>query len=93
MLQQWSWGGTSLNVMLDAQVACRFLIVQYLMFGDNTCFLHAFQGSCLRKNKFAAGVVFEGLHPCRVAVHVVENHDIPVAKAQDSKIMMSPLQM
>ena len=41
----------------------RFLIVQYLMFGDNACFSHAFQGSCLRKNKFAAGVVLEGLHP------------------------------
>ncbi len=40
----------------------RFLIVQYLMFGDNACFLHAFQGSCSRKNKFAAGVVLEGLH-------------------------------
>ena len=41
----------------------QFLIVQDLMFGDNACFLHAFQGSCLRKNKFAASVVLEGLHP------------------------------
>jgi hypothetical protein len=41
----------------------RFLIVQYLIFMNNACFLHAFQGLCLRKNKFAAGVIFEGLHP------------------------------
>ena len=40
----------------------QFLIVQYLMFVDNACFLHAFQGSCSRKNKSAAGVVLEGLH-------------------------------
>ncbi len=39
------------------------MVVQYLMFGDNACFLHAFQGSCSRKNKFAAGVVLAGLHP------------------------------
>ena len=43
-------------------VHCRFLIVQYLMFGDNACFLHAFQGSCLRKNKVTTSVNLEGLH-------------------------------
>ncbi len=40
----------------------QFLIVQYLMFGDNACFSHALQGSCSRKNKFATSVVLEGLH-------------------------------
>ena len=45
-------------------LVCRkYLIVQYLMFGDNAGFGHAFQGSCLRQNKFAAGVVLESLHP------------------------------
>ena len=41
----------------------QFLIVQYLMFGDNACFSHAFQSSCSFKNKFAAGVVLEGFYP------------------------------
>jgi hypothetical protein len=31
------------------------------------------------------GVVLEGLHPRQVAVNVVENHDIPVAKARGSR--------
>ena len=44
-------------------VCCQFLIVQYLMFGDNAGFVHAFQGLCLRQNKFAAGVVLEGFQP------------------------------
>ena len=45
-------------------LVCRqFLIVQYLMFGDNACFSHAFQSSCSCKNKFAAGVVLEGFYP------------------------------
>ena len=50
------------------------------MFGDNAGFAHAFQGFCLRQNKFAAGVVLEGFHPRQVAVDVVENHDIPEAR-------------
>ncbi len=41
----------------------QFLITQYLMFGENACFAHACQGLCSRQNKFAAGVVLEGLHP------------------------------
>ncbi len=63
----------------------QFLIVQYLMFGDNASFLHAFHRSCSHKNKFAVGVVLEGLHPRQVAIDIMENHDISVAEAQDSR--------
>ncbi len=53
------------------------------MFWDNACLLHLFQGSCTGQDKFATGVVLEGLRPQRVAVNIMNDHDVLVAKAKD----------
>ena len=79
-------GGNKLECLAQCAngfLVCRqYLIVQYLMSGDNSCFAHGFQGSCPCQNKFVSGFVLEGLHPCRIDVDIVENHDIPVAEAR-----------
>ena len=53
------------------------------MFQDDAHLLHLLQGSCTVQNKFAAGVVLEGLHPQRVAVDTMNDHDVFVAEAGD----------
>ncbi len=53
------------------------------MFWDDARLLHSLQGSCTGQDKFPAGVVLEGLHPQRVAVDIVNDHDVFVAKAGD----------
>jgi hypothetical protein len=45
--------------------------------------LHLLQGSCTGQDKFATGAVVEGLHPRRVAVDIMNDHDVFVAKAGD----------
>jgi hypothetical protein len=59
------------------------LVVQDLVFQDNAHLLHLLQGLCTGQDKFAAGVVLEGLHPQRVAVDIVNDHGVFVAKAGD----------
>ena len=53
------------------------------MFWDNAHLSHLLQGSCTGQDKFAACVVLEGLRPRRVAVNIVNDHDVLVAKAGD----------
>ncbi len=57
------------------------------MFWDISCLSHLHQGSCLGQDKFAASVVLEGLCPQRVAVNIVNDHDVLVAKAGDLREM------
>ncbi len=53
------------------------------MFQNDAHLLHSLQGSCTGQDKFAAGVVLEGLHPQRAVVDIVNDHDVFVAKAED----------
>ncbi len=53
------------------------------MFQDNTRLLHLLQGLCTGQDKFTASVVLEGLLPQRVAVNIVNDNDVFVAKAGD----------
>ncbi len=53
------------------------------MFWDDAHLLHTLQGLCMGQDKFATGVVLEGLRPRRVAVDIVNDHDVFVAKAGD----------
>ncbi len=39
-------------------------------------------GPCTTKDEFAAGVVLEGLRPQRIAVDIVNDHDVFVAEAE-----------
>jgi hypothetical protein len=45
--------------------------------------LHLLQGSCTAQDKFAAGVVLEGLRQRRVAANIMNDHDVFVAEAGD----------
>ncbi len=54
-----------------------------LVFWDDACLFHLLQGLCTGHDKFAAGVVLEGLGPQRVAVDIMNDHDVFVAKAGD----------
>ncbi len=51
------------------------------MFRDNARLLHLLQGLCAAQDKFAASVILEGLCPRRVAVNIMNDHDVFVAKA------------
>ncbi len=53
------------------------------MFWDDAHLSHLLQGLCTGQDKFAAGVVLEGLCQRRVAVDIVYDHDVFVAKAGD----------
>ncbi len=50
---------------------------------DDAHLLHLLQGLCTGQDKFNAGVVLEGLHPLRVAVDIVNDLNVFVAKAKD----------
>ncbi len=50
---------------------------------DDAHLLHLLQGLCTGQDKFNAGDVLEGLHPLRVAVDIVNDLDVFVAKAGD----------
>jgi hypothetical protein len=45
--------------------------------------LHALKGPCTTEDRFATGVVPESLCPQRVAVNIMNYHDVFVAKAGD----------
>ncbi len=53
------------------------------MFWDNAHLSHLLQDLCTSQDKFATGVVLEGLRPQRVAVDIMNDHDVFVAKAGD----------
>jgi hypothetical protein len=53
------------------------------VFWDNPHLSHLLQGLCTGQDKFAADVVLEGLRPQRVAVNIVNDHDLFLAKAGD----------
>ncbi len=53
-----------------------------LMFGDESVTSHPCQCSGMCKDEFAAGLISLCLRPRRVAVNIVQDHDILVAKAQ-----------
>jgi hypothetical protein len=68
----------------DGLLVCHWcLVIQDLMCRDDARLLHLLQGSCTAQDKFAAGVVLEGLRPQRVAVNIINDHDVFVAKAGD----------
>jgi hypothetical protein len=60
------------------------LVVEYMVPWDDAALGHL--GECVTagKNEFALAVVLEGLAPGEVGVHVVEDHDVAVAKAGDA---------
>ncbi len=49
------------------------------MFWDDAHLSNLLQGLCTGQDKLAAGVVFEGLRPQRVAVDIANDHDVFVA--------------
>jgi hypothetical protein len=61
------------------------LVVKYLMLWDNAALGHLRECATAGKNEFALAVVLEGLAPGGVEVHMVEDHDVAVAKAGDKR--------
>ena len=59
------------------------LIVKNLMPWCNAALGHSCEGTPTGKDKFAFAVVSETFNPRGIRVNMVENHDIPVAKAGD----------
>jgi hypothetical protein len=59
------------------------LVVKYLVSWDNAALGHSRKCTTAGKNEFALAVILEGLAPGGVGVHVVEDHDVVVAKAGD----------
>ncbi len=63
----------------------RCLVVKYLVPWDNATLGHLRECAMAGKNEFTLAVVLEGLAPGGVGVHVVEDHDVAVAKAGDKR--------
>ncbi len=61
------------------------LVVKYLVPWDNATSDHLCECMMAGKNEFALAVVFEGLAPGGVGVHVVKDHDVAVAEAGDER--------
>jgi hypothetical protein len=59
------------------------LVVEYLVPWDNAALGHSHECATAAKNGFALTVILEGLTPGGVGVHMVEDHDVAVAKAGD----------
>jgi hypothetical protein len=59
------------------------LVVEYLVSWDNATSGHLRECTMAGKNEFALAVILEGLAPGGVGVHVVEDHDVVVAKDGD----------
>ncbi len=59
------------------------LVVGYLVSWDNAALGHLRECTTTGKNEFALAVILEGLPPGGVGVHMVEDHDVAVAKAGD----------
>ncbi len=66
-------------------VCKRCLVVEYLVPWDDAASGHLHKCAMAGKNEFALAVVLEGLTPVGVGVHVVEDHDVAVAKAGDER--------
>ncbi len=64
-------------------VCKRCLVVKYLVLWDNAALDHLHECATAGENEFALAVILEGLVPGGVGVHVVEDHDVAVAKAGD----------
>ncbi len=58
-------------------------VVEYLVLWDDAALGHLRECMTAGKNEFALAVILEGLAPGAVGVHVVEDHDVAVAKAGD----------
>ncbi len=63
------------------------MVVKYLVPWDNATLGHLCKCTMAGENEFALAVVLEGFTPGGVGVHVVEDHDIAVAKAGDEREM------
>ena len=61
------------------------LVVKYLVSWDNAASGHSRKCMTVAKNEFALAVILEGLAPGGVGVHVVDDHDVAVAKAGDKR--------
>ncbi len=64
-------------------VSKRCLVVKYLVSWDNATSGHLRKCATAGKNEFALNVVLECLAPGEVGVHMVEEHDVAIAKAGD----------
>jgi hypothetical protein len=62
-------------------VCARCLVVKYLVLWDDATLVHSRKCKTAGKNESALTVILEGLIPGGVGVHVVEDHDVAVAKA------------
>ncbi len=70
----------------DLGLVCkRCLVVKYLVPWDDAALGHLSEGAAAGKNEFALAFVLEGLALGGVEVHVVEDHDVAVAKARDER--------
>jgi hypothetical protein len=63
----------------------RCLVIKYFVPLDNAMLGHSRKCAMEGKNEFVIAVVLEGLAPGGVGVHVVEDHDVAVAKAGDER--------
>jgi hypothetical protein len=61
------------------------LVVKYLVPWDDAVLGHLREYTAAGENVFALAVVLEGLAPGGVGVHMVEDHDVAVAKAGDER--------
>jgi hypothetical protein len=59
----------------------RCLVVEYLVLWDNAASGHSHKFALAGKNEFALTVILECFASGGVGVHVVEDHDVVVAKA------------
>ncbi len=64
-------------------VCKRCLVVMYLVSWDDAALGHLRECPTAGENEFALAVILEGLAPGGIGVHVVEDHDVGVAKARD----------
>ncbi len=64
-------------------VCKRCLVVKYLVSWDNAALGHSRECVTAGKNEFPLAFILEGLALGGVGVHVVEDHDVAVAKAGD----------
>jgi hypothetical protein len=68
----------------DFVLVCKqCLVVECLVSWDDAASNHSHECATAGKNKFALTIFLEGLAPGGVGLHVVEDHDVAVAKAGD----------
>ena len=63
------------------------MVVKYLVPWDNATLGHLCKCTMAGENEFALAVVLEGLASGGVGAHMVEDHDVAVAKAGDERGM------